>query len=72
MGGTWFKARCNNLQDHVSKITSTKWTEDVTQAIEHLICKCKALSSSPTPNQKIMFSCGTLAMTMSAAKLESQ
>jgi hypothetical protein len=34
----------------ISKITRTKWTGDVAQAIELLLCKCKALNSkTPVP-----------------------
>jgi hypothetical protein len=29
------------------KITRAKWTGDVTQAVEHLLCKHEALSSNP-------------------------
>jgi hypothetical protein len=30
----------------ISKITREKWTENVAQAAEGLLCKCKALSSN--------------------------
>jgi hypothetical protein len=29
----------------------TKWTGDVTQAAEPLLCKCKALNSNPSPTK---------------------
>jgi hypothetical protein len=34
-----------------SKITRAKWTEGVAQAVEHLLCKCKALSVNPSPTK---------------------
>jgi hypothetical protein len=34
-----------------SKITKAKWTGGVAQTAEHLLCKCKALSSNPSPKQ---------------------
>jgi hypothetical protein len=33
----------------ISKITREKWTRYVTQAVEHLLCKHKALSSNSSP-----------------------
>jgi hypothetical protein len=33
----------------ISKITRVKWTEDVAQAGEHLLCKHKGLSSNLVP-----------------------
>jgi hypothetical protein len=33
------------------KITSVKWTGGMTQAVEHLLCKCEALSSNPSPTK---------------------
>jgi hypothetical protein len=47
---TWDYSRpkqANNSQDPVSKRTRAKWTGDVAQAVEHLLCKRKALSSNP-------------------------
>jgi hypothetical protein len=35
-----------------SKITTTKWTGDVAQVVEHLLCKCKALNSNYNPTKK--------------------
>jgi hypothetical protein len=40
------------MRDPISKITTAKWTGDVTQVVQHLLCKCKALSSSPRPTKK--------------------
>jgi hypothetical protein len=37
------------LETPSSKITSAKWTEPVAQVAEHLLCKCKALSSKSSP-----------------------
>jgi hypothetical protein len=31
------------------KVTRAKWTRGVAQAVEHLLCKCKALSSTTVP-----------------------
>jgi hypothetical protein len=36
-------------RDLISKITRAKWTGGVVQAVEHLLCKPKALSSNPSP-----------------------
>jgi hypothetical protein len=36
----------------ISKITSAKWTEGVAQAVEHLLCKHKALGSNSRFPQK--------------------
>jgi hypothetical protein len=41
--------QANSLQDPISKITRAKWTAGVAQAVEHLLCKCKALSSNHIP-----------------------
>jgi hypothetical protein len=30
----------------------SKITRGVAQAVEHLLCKCKALNSNPSPSQK--------------------
>jgi hypothetical protein len=30
----------------ISKITRGKWTGDVVKVVEHLLCKCKGLSSN--------------------------
>jgi hypothetical protein len=42
-------------QDPISKITRAKWTGGMVQAVEHLLCKCEALSSNynPSPKNKI-------------------
>jgi hypothetical protein len=34
------------------KITKEKWARGVIQAVEHLFCKLKALSSNPTSTKK--------------------
>jgi hypothetical protein len=36
----------------IFKITRAKWTGGVTQAVEHLLCKRKALSSKPQSHKK--------------------
>jgi hypothetical protein len=36
----------------ISKTTKAKWTGVVAQAVEHLLCKCEALSSNPSPIKK--------------------
>jgi hypothetical protein len=41
-----------SLRDPISKITRAKWTGGVAQAVEHLFCKCKALSSNPSLTKK--------------------
>jgi hypothetical protein len=40
-------------QDLISKITRTKRTGNVTQAIENMTTNCKALSSSPSTSKKL-------------------
>jgi hypothetical protein len=32
----------------IFKITRAKWTGGLAQVVQHLICKCKALSSNPS------------------------
>jgi hypothetical protein len=53
--GSWFEANRRQIvfKSPISKITRAKWTGGVTQAIEHLLCKHKALNSnlSPTENR---------------------
>jgi hypothetical protein len=46
------------LETPISEITRAKWTGDVVEAAECLLCKCKAESSdpSPTPPTKKEFS----------------
>jgi hypothetical protein len=49
-------AQANSLQDPISKITRAKWTGGMPQAVEHLLCKCEALSSNPNPtHRKILY-----------------
>jgi hypothetical protein len=36
----------------ISKITTAKWIAGVSQVVEHLHCKCDALSSYPSPTKK--------------------
>jgi hypothetical protein len=43
----------------ISKITRAKWTGGMAQAIEHLLCKCEALSSNPSLTKKKKNSCPT-------------
>jgi hypothetical protein len=40
------------LRDPILKITRAKWTGGVAQAVEHLLCKCKALSSNLSATKK--------------------
>jgi hypothetical protein len=51
LGGSWFEASSGKYFTipPISKITTTKWTGNVAQAIEHLLCKCEVLSSNPNP-----------------------
>jgi hypothetical protein len=35
----------------ISKITTAKWIAGVSQVVEHLHCKCDALSSYPSPTK---------------------
>jgi hypothetical protein len=35
----------------ISKITRVKWTGGLAQTIEHLLCKCEALSSNSSPSK---------------------
>jgi hypothetical protein len=44
-------AWANSLQDPISKITRTKWTGDVAQAVEHLLCK-RSPEFKPPSHQK--------------------
>jgi hypothetical protein len=39
------------LQESISQITRAKWTGGVAQAIELLLCKCKALRSNISPTK---------------------
>jgi hypothetical protein len=39
-------------RDPISKIIKAKWTGGVAQEVEHLFCKCKALSSNLVPQKK--------------------
>jgi hypothetical protein len=36
----------------ISKITRAKWAGGVAQVVECLLCKCKAMSSNPSPTKK--------------------
>jgi hypothetical protein len=42
----------NSLKNFISKITRAKWTGGMAQAIECLLCKCKALSSNTSSTKK--------------------
>jgi hypothetical protein len=45
-------AQANSFQGLIFKITRTKCTGNVTQAIEHLLCKREAVSSNPSSTKK--------------------
>jgi hypothetical protein len=60
--GSWDQENCtsrpaqaNSLQDSIFKRTRAKWTGGVTQAVENLLCKHKALISKPSPTKKNIF-----------------
>jgi hypothetical protein len=40
------------LETPIFKITRAKWTEDMLQAVEYLLCKHKAPSSNPSHTKK--------------------
>jgi hypothetical protein len=40
------------MRPPISKITNAKWTRDLAQVVQHLLYKCKALSSNPYPTKK--------------------
>jgi hypothetical protein len=44
-------AQANSSQDLISKIITAKWTGDVVQAVEYLLCKYETLSSNPNPTK---------------------
>jgi hypothetical protein len=46
-------AQGNTLWDSISKITRAKWIGTETQVVEHLLCRCEALSSNCSSTQKI-------------------
>jgi hypothetical protein len=46
-------AQANSSQDPISKKTTRKWTRGMAQAVEHLLCKCKVLSSNPSLTKNI-------------------
>jgi hypothetical protein len=52
-----FKAslESNSSPDPFSKITRTKWTGGVAQAVEYLLCKYKALNLNPSPTKRKKF-----------------
>jgi hypothetical protein len=39
-------AQGNSSQDPTSKVITAKWTRDVAQEVECLLCRCEALSSN--------------------------
>jgi hypothetical protein len=41
----WKPAQGNSKEDPISEIASARWTSGVAQVIQHLLCKCEALSS---------------------------
>jgi hypothetical protein len=45
-------APANSSQDPISKITRAKWTGSMAQAVQHLLCKCEALYSNPSPTKE--------------------
>jgi hypothetical protein len=51
--GSWFEASLvYSLQDLISKLTRGKWTGDVAQVVECLLCKLEALNSNPSLTKK--------------------
>jgi hypothetical protein len=40
------------LKNPISKIIREKWAAGMVQAVECLLCKCKALSSNPSPTKE--------------------
>jgi hypothetical protein len=50
--GSLRPAWANISQDTVSKIIRGKWARGVSQIVEGLLCKHKALSLNPSPNKK--------------------
>jgi hypothetical protein len=42
----------NSSQDPISKITRAKWTEGMSQVVEHLLYKHESLSSNPIPQKR--------------------
>jgi hypothetical protein len=42
----------NSLLDFIIKITRPKWTGGVAEVVEHLFCKCEALSSNSSLTKK--------------------
>jgi hypothetical protein len=45
-------AQANSSKYLISKKTRAKWTGGVVQAVQHLLCKCEALSSNSSPTKK--------------------
>jgi hypothetical protein len=45
------RAQANGPWDPISKIIRRKWTGGVAQVVEYLLCKCKALTSNPSPTK---------------------
>jgi hypothetical protein len=41
----------NILVTLISKVIRTKWTRGIAHAVVHLLCKCEALSSKPSPTK---------------------
>jgi hypothetical protein len=42
----------NSSRDPISKISRAEWTGGVVQKVEHLLCKCRALSSNPSQRER--------------------
>jgi hypothetical protein len=47
----WTQIKCN---------IKNGWTEGMTQVVEHLLCKCKALSLNPSSTKKKKKKCSLL------------
>jgi hypothetical protein len=41
------------LKTPMPKITRAKWTGGVVQVVEHLLCRCRVLSSNSSPTKKL-------------------
>jgi hypothetical protein len=64
-------AQANSLQDPFSKINRAKCNGDMAQAVKHLLCKHKALSSNPSLRlevEHLPYKCKALSSNLSTAK----
>jgi hypothetical protein len=69
LGGLWFKdSPSKQFETPISKIIRAKWFGGVTQVVEYLLCKYKALSSksSLTKKKKKVY-CESVCVTPAAA-----